>query len=71
MDKSRIEQIDRWAEYVRTSKGKWRRHLRLFLDAQFQIANLFYRRLAKTPEGKKKAAELRRIKNLDAAPMLK
>ncbi len=71
MNPSRFEQIDRWAQYVKTSKGEWRKHLTAFLDAQFQLANSFYARLAKTPGGKEKIRELRGIKNLDAAPMLR
>ncbi len=71
MDQRRIEQIEQWAEYVRTSNGKWRKIHSQFINDYFQSANAFYRNLAKTPQGKKVVIELRGIKNLEAAPMLK
>ena len=48
------EQVKRWAEYVREHPGEWKRHLKPFLDAQILMARRFYRKLAKTPEGREK-----------------
>ncbi|MBI2445809.1 hypothetical protein HYV43_05460 [Candidatus Micrarchaeota archaeon] len=70
-DYQRLEQIDRWAHYVRDSKGAWKKDHSAFLNAQIQKANAFYERLAKTPGGKEKIIRIFGIKNLDAAPFLK
>ena len=58
IDPQRLEQIDRWANYVKTSQGAWRKIHSEFLDAQFELANAFYQRLAQQPGGKKKIIEL-------------
>jgi len=57
-EKERLEQIDRWANYVRTSKGKWRKFHSRFINAQYEIANSFYERLSKTKRGKEKIKEI-------------
>ncbi len=71
LDPTRLEQIDRWAEYVRTSNGAWKKPHSAFINAQIQKANAFWQRLAQTPEGKSKIIEIFGIKNLDAVPMVK
>ena len=71
MDPQRLEQIDRWAEYVKTSKGAWKKIHTRFINAQFEKSEAFYHRLAQQPGGKKKIVELFGIKNLDAVPWLK
>ncbi len=61
-DKTHGEQIERWAEYVRThSVSEWKAHLKPFLDGQIIMANRFYKKLAETAEGRKKIEELRKI----------
>jgi len=62
MNKDRLEQIDRWAEYVKCNKD-WKKLHTEFINAQFQKSEDFYKRLAKTKEGKKKIIELFNIKN--------
>lgn len=54
------EQIERWAEYVRTHRN-WKQKVKPFIDAQILIARRFYKKLAETPEGVMKIRELRRI----------
>lgn len=71
LDPTRLEQIDRWAKYVKESNGAWKKPHAEFLDAQIKMANEFWHRLAKTPEGKKKIIDIFGIKNLDAVPMVK
>lgn len=71
MDLDKERQIDCWAEYVRTSNGKWKSIHSQFINDYVECTNAFYRNLAKTPRGKKLVIELRGIKNLEAAPMLK
>lgn len=70
-DSQRMEQIEKWAKYVRTSNGKWRKVHNKFINDQFELALNFYNRLLKQPNGKGKIRKLRGIKNLNAAPFLK
>jgi hypothetical protein len=63
MDKERMKQIERWAEYVRTSNGEWKKIHSKFINAQFQKANAFYKRLAKQPNGREKIIKLLGLKN--------
>jgi len=59
-DKSHAEQIERWAEYVRTHDD-WKEKLKLFLDSQIITARRFYKKLAETPEGREKIRLIKRI----------
>lgn len=52
------EQIERWAEYVRTHTD-WKQKLRPFLDSQIIMSRRFYRNLAQTPQGREKIKLLR------------
>lgn len=52
-DKSHDEQIERWAEYVRSNPDKWKSKVTPFIDAQFIMAKRFNDSLAKTEEGGK------------------
>ena len=63
-DKTHLEQIERWAEYVRTNPD-WKKKHTEFIDAQFEMSNRFYKKLAETPEGREKIKKLKemRIKN--------
>jgi hypothetical protein len=41
-DKTHIEQVERWAEYIKiTPQEKWRSGLNEFINAQFDIAAKF------------------------------
>jgi hypothetical protein len=60
-DKSHMEQVERWAEYVRNNPD-WKKKHTKFIDAQFDIANRFYKKLALSPGGKEKIEELRKVK---------
>jgi hypothetical protein len=52
-DKSHMEQVERWAEFVRSNpKEVWKAKLSEFIDAQIMIARRFYRNLGKTKEGR-------------------
>ncbi len=59
-DKSHTEQIEKWAEYVRTHDD-WKEKLKLFLDSQIIMARRFYKKLAETPEGREKIRLIRGI----------
>ena len=63
IDPQRLEQIDRWAEYVKTSDGEWKKHHSAFINAQFENSYSFYKRLAKQPGGVETIIGLFQIKN--------
>jgi len=54
-----IEQVERWAGYVKKNKD-WKKYLKGFLDSQIIIANRFYKKLAETEDGRKKIKLLRK-----------
>lgn len=60
MREEHSEQIERWANYVK-SNGDWKMKLKPFLDAQIIMARRFYGKLGQTEEGRKKIIELRRL----------
>ena len=62
MRKEHEEQIERWAKYVKEHPNEWKKHLKAFLDSQIIIANRFYKKLAKTAEGRQKIKLLKNIK---------
>ncbi len=66
----RFEMVKKWAEYIRSSNGKWRKIHNEFITAQFDMAQSFIRRLAEQPGGKEKIIKLYGIKNKKAFPKL-
>ena len=58
MRKGHLEQIERWAKYVKNNSN-WKLKQKGFIDSQIIIARRFYKKLAKTKEGMKKIKELR------------
>lgn len=59
-DKTHTDQIERWANYVK-SNPDWKEKIKDFLDSQIIVARRAYDRLSKTPEGQKKIKELKKI----------
>ena len=60
-DKSHMEQVERWAEYVRTvPREEWKAKLKLFLDAQIIMGKRFRERLGRTAEGREILGRLRK-----------
>ena len=68
---SHLEQIDRWAEFMRNNPDKWKKIHTEFINALFQKNKEAMQRLLKQPNGKQKIIELYNIKNLDGYPSLK
>ena len=63
MDKSHEEQVERWAQYVKTHpRSEWIKHLKPFIDSQIIMANRFYEKLSETPDGMEKIKLLRKTK---------
>ena len=55
-DESHMDQVERWARYVREHPHEWKKQLKPFIDSQIIIANRFY---SKLPE--EKVRELKRL----------
>ena len=60
-DKTHIEELERWARYVKGNPGKWKSKLKPFLDSQIIMARRFYKNLGKTQEGKEKITILKNL----------
>lgn len=59
-DKSHMEQVERWAEYVRNvPREEWKAKLKEFVDAQIIIGLRFRERLSRTEEGREILKRLR------------
>jgi len=58
-DKSHLEQVERWAKFIRDNPGKWKKQHQEFIDAQIIVSRRFYSKLSMTLEGRKKAILLR------------
>ncbi|MBI2575617.1 hypothetical protein HYV84_00235 [Candidatus Woesearchaeota archaeon] len=61
-DKERLQQIDRWAAYCKAEPEKAKKAVNGLVDAQIDIANRFYQRLRKTPEGRKTYEKLLKLR---------
>ena len=68
--KGEDDPVERWALFVRDNPRKWKTIHTEFINAQFTKSEEFYKRLLKTPGGKKKIIELFNIRNRDAYPIL-
>ncbi len=61
-DRTHIEHIDRWAEFVRTHpRSVWIKEVGPLIDSQIIMANSFYERLSRVEGGIEK---IRRLKDL-------
>ena len=61
-DKTHIEQVERWAKYVKENPQEWKAKVKPFMDAQIIMAKRFYENLSKTEEGRRKIKIIRGIK---------
>ena len=71
MRETHLDQVERWAEFVRNNPNKWKKIHVEFINSLFLNQQRVYKELSKTKEGKKKLIELYGIKNLDGYPSLK
>ena len=50
-DKIHMEQVERWAEFVRANpRSEWKKAVNVLINATYQKADEFYKRLEKTGE---------------------
>ena len=64
-DKTHMEQVEKWACYVRDNPNSWKKIHTEFINALFKKHEDFIKRLAKTKEGKQKIIKLYNIKNIN------
>ena len=63
-DKSHMEEIDRWAQFVKTHpRSEWKTKLNIFIDAQHDMAKRFYKNLEKIKKGREILEKLREEKS--------
>ena len=52
-DKIHMEEVVRWAEFVRNNpRSKWKKAVNLLINATYQKADEFYKRLEKSERGR-------------------
>ena len=52
-DKSHMEAVERWAEFVRTApRNEWKQVIDTFINAVYEKADDFYKRLEQTEKGR-------------------
>ena len=52
-DKSHMEQVQRWAEFVKSNtRDKWKPAINDLINSQYEIAQRFYKNLEKTEKGR-------------------
>ena len=67
-DKTHMESVIKWAEFVRTnSREKWKPQVSMLIDAVYEKSQEFYNRLEKTEKGREilkrlKEARMARIR---------
>ncbi|MBI2672566.1 hypothetical protein HYX16_06550 [Candidatus Woesearchaeota archaeon] len=61
-DKSHIEQVERWARYVKDNPDKWKSKVKPLIDSQILMSRRFFENLAKIDGGKQKIEKLRNLR---------
>ena len=61
-DKTHIDQVERWARYVKENPDKWKLKIKSFINSQILMSRRFYKSLAQTEGGKDKIIKLRNLK---------
>ena len=60
MRQEHMQQVERWANFVKNNPDKWKKALKGLIDSQIIIARRAYKKLAETREGREKIRRLRR-----------
>lgn len=68
---SHLEQVERWAHFVRDNPQKWQEIHNEFINTLFENHDQFVTRILKTKNGKEKLIELYNIKNKEGYDRLK
>lgn len=59
-----MQQVERWAHFVKNNPDKWKEQHTEFINAQFEKHRRFVKNLLQQPNGFKKIIELYNIKNI-------
>ncbi|MEK6901106.1 MAG: hypothetical protein AABX37_02085 [Nanoarchaeota archaeon] len=70
-DQSHMEQVERWANFVRENPTQWKKIHTGFINALFQKNEEVIQRLLQQQNGKQKLIELYNIKNVAGCDWLK
>lgn len=65
MRKQHIEQVERWANFVKSNPDKWKKIHTEFINAQFEKHRAFIKKLLKQPDGFEKIVKLYDINNVE------
>jgi len=59
-DKSHMEAVERWAEFVKNNpRAKWKKSVNMLIDATYSKSNDFYKRLEGSEKGREILKRLR------------
>ena len=58
-DKTHLEQVERWAKFVKENPDSWKKEHTQFINAQIEKSWKFYERLEKMLGGREKIRKLR------------
>jgi len=62
-DKIHMEQVERWAKFVKTSsRREWKKAVNLLVDEQYKKATKFYNMLNESEKGRKILEKLRKVR---------
>jgi hypothetical protein len=68
-DKTHLQSVERWADYVKKNP-KWKKHHKEFIDAQFKKAYYIIKKIANSKNGGEKLKQIYNIKNEKGYPKL-
>ncbi|MEK6905675.1 MAG: hypothetical protein AABX24_04710 [Nanoarchaeota archaeon] len=71
MREEHLQQVDRWAHFVKDNPTKWKKIHTGFINALFEKHDSFRNKLLQTPNGKEKLQKLYNIKNKEGYDWLK
>ena len=60
-----MEQVERWALFVKDNPDKWKKQHTEFINAQFEKHNMFIKNLLKQKDGLEKLVRIYDIKNVE------
>lgn len=70
-DQNHMQQVERWANFVRENPTQWKKFHTAFINALFQKNGEVTQRILQQPNGKEKLIELYNIKNVAGFDWLK
>ena len=62
-DKTHMESVERWAYFVKQYPAEWKSLHTKFINAVYQKSRQFYKRLAKTQQGREKIKAIKKLRS--------